>query len=110
LTYKPTVLYKSNQNRIVKRTIQYTETDTRAILAEAKLLIIEFWDKAAEADCKPDNLTRHELLETWVYALSWAVSLWTHDRLGCNASSPQTTIPVYKVVLPCLIRRQQPVL
>jgi hypothetical protein len=54
LTCKPTVLYKSNQNRVAEKTIQYTEADTRAILAEAKLPI-EFWDKAAEADMYLQN-------------------------------------------------------
>jgi len=54
LIYKPTVLYKSNQNRIAEKTIQYTENNTRAILAEAKLPI-EFWDKAVEADIYLQN-------------------------------------------------------
>jgi hypothetical protein len=51
------------------------------------------------AYCKPGNLTRQELLETW-----------TRDRLGRDTRGPQTLIPVYKGVLPCLIRSQRPVL
>jgi hypothetical protein len=39
LTYKPTVLYKSNQNGVAERMIQHTENDARAMLAEAKLPI-----------------------------------------------------------------------
>jgi hypothetical protein len=67
LTYKPTVLYKSNQNRIAKKTIQYTEADTRAILAKTKLLI-EFWDKAAEANIYLQNrLFNKESLQSEIY-------------------------------------------
>jgi hypothetical protein len=49
LTHEPTVPYKSNQNGIAERTIQRTEADARAMLAEAELPI-EFWDEAIEAD------------------------------------------------------------
>ena len=49
LTYEPTVPYKSNQNGVAEKTIQRTEGDARAMLAEAKLPI-EFWDEAVEAD------------------------------------------------------------
>ena len=49
LSYQPTVPYKSNQNGIAERTIQRTESDARAMLADARLPI-EFWDEATEAD------------------------------------------------------------
>jgi hypothetical protein len=70
LTYKLTVLYKSNQNRIAEKTIQYTEADTRIILAEAKLLI-EFWDKAAEANIYLQNrIPRGKGLQSETYIFS----------------------------------------
>ena len=62
LTYQPTILYKSNQNRIAKRTIQQTKNNARAILAKAKLPI-EFWDKVVEANIYLQNqLPRREEL------------------------------------------------
>ena len=39
LTYKPTVLCKSNQNRVAKKTIQCSEANARAMLIKAKLPI-----------------------------------------------------------------------
>ena len=63
-------MYKSNQNRIVERTIQQTKNNTRAILAKAKLLI-EFWDKAIEANIYLQNqLPRREELWTNLYIFS----------------------------------------
>ena len=70
MTYKPTVLYKSNQNGPAEKTIQYTEADARAILIEAKLLI-EFWDEAVEADIYLQNrLPGREGLQSETYIFS----------------------------------------
>jgi hypothetical protein len=71
LTYKPTVLYKSNQNRIAEKTILYTKADTRAILAKAKLPI-EFWDKTA----KQIYIYRIDCLERKVYSPKPIFSFW----------------------------------
>ena len=54
LTYEPTVLCKSNQNRIAEKTIQRSEANARAMLIKAKLPI-EFWDKAVEANTYLQN-------------------------------------------------------
>ena len=49
LTYQPTILYRSYQNGPAEKTIQRSEGDARAMLAEANLPI-EFWDEAVETD------------------------------------------------------------